>query len=178
MPLVHGLQGQLLAALHIDRDLEAAGVAAFVRQALQVFTDHAPRHRVYGWLTHRQHQPRAGHGAHAGTGDKTDARFGQQAHLAVEQGAVGHVRVVAGVLERARFGTLIGETAELQAHLHHLALGQGDADGIAALAEQQQACCRQAGGGGATAGGQAAAQWGRLFAGFFTHGRVSPHPAR
>ncbi|MNE16928.1 hypothetical protein D3C80_1098890 [compost metagenome] len=163
----------MLTTLHIDRDLEAAKVAVRVGQVLQVFTDHAPRHRVDGRFTHSQHQPRPGHRAHAAAGDKTNARFRQQAHLAIDQGTVGHVRVVTRILEGAGFGALADQAAEFQAHLHDLAFGQGDVHRIVTLPGEQQLGRCQAGGGGAAAGGKAAAQRRGLFAGFFTHRRVS-----
>jgi len=80
-----------------------------------------------------------------------------------------HVRVVAGVFEGACFGVIVDQPAELKAHLHHLALGQGDAHRVAVCTGEQQTRCRQAGRGGAAASGQATAQRGGLFAGFFTH---------
>ena len=87
------------------------------------------------------------------------------------------VGIIAGILDRPGFGAFAHQATEFQAHLHHLAFGQGDSHGVVTLPGEQQLGCRQAGGGGATAGGQAAAQWGGLFAGFFTHRRVSALPA-
>jgi len=174
---VHGLERQLLAALYVDRDFEAAAVGAVVGQLLQVLTDHAPRYRVDRRLAHGEHQPGAGDGTDTYACDKAYARFFLQAHLAVEQRAMGDIGVVAGILECAGFGARALAAAELQAHLHHLALGQGDAHGVSAHTGEQQARCRQAGGSGAAASGQAAAQWRRLFAGFFTHRGASPRRA-
>ncbi|MNR05815.1 hypothetical protein D3C85_1218630 [compost metagenome] len=130
---------------------------------------HLARYRVDRRLADRQHQAGPRDGADTAAGNKTHAGFGAQAHLAVEQGAVGYVRVVAGVLEGAGFGAGCRQAAELQAHLNLLALGQDDVDCIARLAAEQQPRCRQAGGGGAAAGGQAAAQRDRVFACFVTH---------
>lgn len=82
---------------------------------------------------------------------------------------MGDIRIVAGILQGTGLGAACAGAAELQAHLYHLALGQGDVHRIMVLAGQQQACCRKAGGGGAAASGQAAAQGRGLFTGFFTH---------
>ena len=85
---------------------------------------------------------------------------------------MGHVRVVACVLEGAGFGTIGLRAAELQAHGYHFAFGQGDFHGVMADAAEQKPGGGQAGGRGATAGGQAAAQGRGLFGGFVTHQRV------
>ncbi|MNQ74790.1 hypothetical protein D3C85_895590 [compost metagenome] len=175
---IHGFQCQCLAVLDIDRDLETAAVAKLVSQSGQVFADHFARHRVDRGLADSQHQPGPGHGADAATGLEARPRFAAQAHLGVEQGTVGHVRIVTGVLEGSRFGAVLGEAAELQAHLHLFALGQHDFHRIGRCASQQQTRGGEAGGRGATAGGQATAQGGGLFGGFVTHRRVSSRPAR
>ncbi|MCY1176250.1 hypothetical protein D9M73_165150 [compost metagenome] len=109
---------------------------------------------------------------------EANPRLGAQAHLGVQQGAMGHVGIVAGVLEGSRFGAVLGEAAELQAHLHVLAFGQHDVHRVGCYTGQQQACGSEAGSGGATAGGQAAAQRGGLFGGFVTHRKASSRPAR
>ncbi|MCY1412561.1 hypothetical protein D9M71_279720 [compost metagenome] len=85
---------------------------------------------------------------------------------------MGDVRVVTRILEGAGFGTVLMQATELQAHLHLLALGQGDLHGVALGTGQQQTCCGKTGGSGAAAGGQAAAQGGGLFLGLVTHQRA------
>ncbi|MNM58238.1 hypothetical protein D3C81_694640 [compost metagenome] len=141
----------------------------FGSQALQVLGHHPPWYRVDCRLADRQYQPGAGHRTDTLAGNEAHAGLCLQAHLAVEQGAVGNVRVIAGILEGAGLGAILQQAAELQTHLHHLALGQGDVHGVIALARKQQAGRCEAGGGGATAGGQTAAQRGGLFPGFVTH---------
>ena len=84
-----------------------------------------------------RHQPRSRHRADAATRDETYTGLGDQAHLGKQQGTVGHVRVIARVLDRPGFGALFGQSAELQAHLHLLALGQYDFHGIGFGAAQQ-----------------------------------------
>ncbi|MNE87208.1 hypothetical protein D3C80_1843810 [compost metagenome] len=105
-------------------------------------------------------------------GAKENAWLRGEADLAVEQSAVRHVGVVAGILEGPGFGAFGREPAKLQAHLHLLAFGQDDFYRIAAHAAEQQARRREAGGRGAAAGGQAAAKGGGLFGGFVTHRRA------
>ncbi|MNJ49218.1 hypothetical protein D3C77_444370 [compost metagenome] len=166
---VHGFQRQVLAVLHVHRDFKAAAVAALTGQALQVFGHHPSRHRIDRRLAHRQYQAGTGHGTDTLARHKAHAGLGLQAYAAIEQGAVGDVRIVAGILEGAGLGALFEQAAELQAHLHLLAFRQGDVDRVVLLARQQQPRRRKAGGGGTAAGGQAAAQWGGLFLGFVTH---------
>ena len=134
-----------------------------------MIADHLARHRVDRRFADAQHQPRPGHGADAGTGIEANARFTQQPHPRIEQRAVGHVGIVAGILDRPGLGAVVGQPAELQAHLHLFALGQDDLHRIGGQSAEQQARGREAGGGGAAAGGQAAAQGRGLFGGFVTH---------
>ncbi|MNZ85571.1 hypothetical protein D3C78_1043670 [compost metagenome] len=137
-----------------------------------MFGHHSSWHRVDRRFAHGKDQPRAGHGAYTVARDEVHARVSEQAHATVEQCAMGDIRVITGILEGARFCTAFMQAAELQAHLHHFALGQGDLHGIVFDAGQQQPRRRQTGGGGAAAGGQAAAQRGRLFLGLVTHLRA------
>ncbi|MNZ86962.1 hypothetical protein D3C78_1058080 [compost metagenome] len=170
---VHGFECQCLAVLDIDRDLETAAVAEFVGQSSQVFADHFAWHRIDRGFADAQHQPGPGHGAYAKSGLEARPRFAAQTHLGIEQGTVGHVRIVTGVLEGSRFGAVLGEAAEFQTHRHLFALGQYDFHRIGRRASQQQARGGEAGSRGAAAGGQAAAQGGGLFGGFVTHRGVS-----
>ncbi|MNG99411.1 hypothetical protein D3C79_585790 [compost metagenome] len=169
---VHGFQRQAFAVLHIYRDFKTAVVRTRFGKLLQVFGHHPPWHRVDCRFAHRQDQTGTGHGTHACAGDKAHAGFSLQAHATVEQGTMGDIRVVTGILEGAGFGTVRMQATELQAHLHLLALGQGDLHGVALGTGQQQACCGKTGGSGAAAGGQAAAQGRGLFLGLVTHQRV------
>ena len=166
---IHGFQGQGFTVLNIDGDVKAAAVTQLGGQLLQMISDHLAGHRVDCRLAHTQHQPRTGHGADAASGDKTDTRFRAQAHPRVQQCPVGDVRIVARVLDGARFGAVFAQAAELQAHLHLFTFGQGDFYRVVAGAAKQQAGGGQAGGGGAAAGGQATAQRCGLFGGFVTH---------
>ena len=175
---VHGFQRQFLAAFDVHRDLETAAVAEFIGQSGQVIGDHFARHRVDRRFADAQHQPRPGDGADTASGLETDTRFADEAYPGVEQGAVGHVRIIASVFDGARFGAVLGRAAKLQAHLHLFAFGQDDLHGIRAHPAEQQASRRKAGCRRATARGQATAQGGGLFGGFVTHREASSHPAR
>ena len=166
---IHGFQRQRFAALDVDRDLETAGITGFFSEQGQVIADHLARHRVDGRFAHGQHQPWPGHRADPQAGIEANARFRHQPHLRIKQRTVGHVGIVAGILDRPGLGAVGGQPAELQTHLHLFAFGQDDLHGVHRDAAQQQACRRETGGGGAAAGGQPAAQGGGLFAGLVTH---------
>ena len=166
---VHGFQCQAFTILDVHRHFEAAVIGALNRQLLQVFGHHPSWHRVDGRFSHCQDQAWTSHRAHTGAGNKAHARLLQQSHAAEEQGTMGHIRVIACILERAGFSAILMQATELQTHLHLLALGQGDLHCIAFNTAQQQTRRGKAGGCGAAAGGQTAAQRGGLFLGFVTH---------
>jgi hypothetical protein len=75
----------------------------FLPDRLQAAADHAPGHGVDGGLPHLERQARFGHPAHAvaGVEDHLFAVAGRrpQPDPGPDLGAVGHVRVVAGVLD-------------------------------------------------------------------------------
>lgn len=103
---IHGFQRQGFTVLDVDRHRKPAGVAELQGQGAEVVADHLARHRIDRRFADAQHQAWACHGADAEPGAETDAGLGGQAHLAVEQGTVGHVRVVTGILDGAGFGAV------------------------------------------------------------------------
>ena len=150
-PRIHRLFRQFLAAGNGNLDLDIAGCIVGLRDFGDGGGDHLPRHRVDGRLARPDRQARLGHRADAGTGPETQPAFGP-AYRGLDQCAMGHVRVVAGILDdcgrrRVRREFLArqherGTVAARQRDRHRVFEGSGQQGGIGRLGG-----CRGAGAG-------------------------------
>ena len=133
--------------------------------------DHPPGHRVDGRLAHRQGQPGFGHPADPGTAMEFDLCFGpatvQPPDPGADLGAVGDVRVVAGVLDHRGLAPRPVASMIMQRDGQAAAAGQGNLHLLGAGQIQQLPQGPLGRGRGRGAGGEALAQLlpgaGRLF---------------
>ena len=136
--------------------------AAAATSAMAV-RDHLARHRIDGGLARRDRQPRPRHGADAFAGAEDDAAARHApTHGREDQGAVGHVGIVAGILDDARGCGVRAHAGDRQREARTLAAGQRHLDRIGECAGQQRRIGRLGGRRGAGAGGPAAAERRRL----------------
>ena len=130
---------------------------------------HPPRAGVDGRFADIEGQSRPGHRADAVPGPEFDAAAGRrQGDGGDNLGAVGDVRVVAGVLDDPGGGRFPAEGGPGEGEFGGLAAGQDDADRV------RKASCQQgfigAGGGGGGAGPRRPSLAQRFFAGLSGHG--------
>ncbi len=173
-PRVPGVLGHLLAALDSDGDDGIAGHAMPHGNRLHRFAHQPPWHGIDRRLADGNGQARLG--------DRADAAARAEAHAATrrpapqlrqDQRAMGHVGIVARVLDDARACHAVAQRLAGQGKARRFALGQGDGHGIGELAGQERGIGRRRGGGGAGAGGPAAAQVLSLgLAGALAHGAI------
>jgi hypothetical protein len=107
-PSVGGARREYLAARDRKRHLEVTGVPVVLRDRRHDLADQLARLGIDRRLADRHRQARPGHDADSFAGDEQDARAGVAARDArADHRAVGHVRVVTGVLDHRGIG-LIG----------------------------------------------------------------------
>ncbi len=115
-PPVQGLFRKYLAVAHKNTHFDAPFTGAALDQGLgHGRADHPPRHRVDGRLAHCHRQAGLGDHAHARTvpeHDRLTPRFVQPARLGTDLRAVGHVRVIARILDHR--GQAGAEAAEFE----------------------------------------------------------------
>src|SRR5439155_2192192 len=98
--------------------------------------DHRAGHRVDGRAAQLEPEARLGDHAHAHAAVQLDARLAAPAHGGGQPRAVGHVRVVAGVLDHHGLGFLAWyEGALVHLEADPLAAGQPDFHGVLHLAD-------------------------------------------
>ena len=132
--------------------------AAAATSAMAV-ADHLARHRIDGGLARRDREPRPRDDADpfAGAEDDAAARH-SPTHGRKNEGAVGHVGIVAGILDDARGRGVRAHAGDCQRETGTLALGQRHLDRIGECAGQQRRIGGLGGRSGAGAGGPAAAK--------------------
>ena len=166
-PAVEGLAGQGLAAG--DRDLDD-GVEE--EPVVQGAGDHRARRRVDGGLAGRKRQAGPGDGADALAGAEEDAaRGGCAGDAHPDQGAVGHVGVVAGVLDDRGRGGVGGQRAFGERKGGVAAARERDRDRVGKDAGVERVGSSGGGGSGAGAGGPASSEHGH--GGYLRRGLMS-----
>ncbi len=91
------------------------------------FAHQLARHRIDRRFADGERQAGLGDGADAGTGAEHDAAAGCAASdTGNDGGAVGHVRIVAGVLDDAGFGKVVAERLMCECERRLIALRQPD----------------------------------------------------
>ena len=134
---LRSLRGECFAAGDRDFDL---GVGAARRRGSH-FRDgvlnHAARHRIYGGFAGRHRK--------AGSRHRADSRAGAKAHAGAagahgraDQSAMGHVRIVAGILDDAGGRGIVVPPRHGQRKTRPLAARQGHRDRIGELAGHQR----------------------------------------
>ena len=158
-PRVPGALRDLLAVVDRDLDRDVTGAVVRRRDSRDVLADHLPRYRVDRGLADLERQAGLGHRAHARAGAERDPGPG----LAVpdggaDQGAVGDVRVVTGVLHHSCLGVVLVELLDREREGRLLPLRQRDPYRVRELAGEQCGVRRGGGRGRARAGGPAVPQ--------------------
>ena len=101
-PRIQGLGRELFAVRNGDLDLDVAGAAMRARNLGDAFAHHLARHGIDRRLSRRHRQPRQGHGADARPRLECHAASGRAVpHRGQHQRAMGHVGIVAGILDHA-----------------------------------------------------------------------------
>ena len=154
---VHRFPGQFLAARDGDLDLRVARHAVGFGDLGDGGGDHPARHRVDRGLAGFDRQPGFGHRADAGPRSEVHAAPGFP-DRDLDQRAVGHVGIVACILDHRRRRRLRRQRVACEHELDPVAARQGNRHRILERAGQQGAEGRFRGRGGAGARGPAAAQ--------------------
>ena len=136
---VEGFRRQRLAAGDRDFDL---GIGR-ARHSLSHFddgvADHAARHRIDGGLTGRHRKAGPGHSANALAGAKAHAGAAlARAHGRANQGPMGDIRIVAGVLDDAGGRGIVVLPCQGERKARPLAARQGHRDRIGEFAGHQR----------------------------------------
>jgi hypothetical protein len=159
-PGIHRFRGKPLAVRNSDLDLDIAAAMGRRRNLGDGFADHAARHRVDGGLARRHGKPGAGDGADARAGPKRNAAAGRaRANRGKHQRAMGHVGIIAGILDDTGRRRVRVATARRQREGHPFAARQRDFDRVGKFAGQQRRIGGLGGRRGAGAGGPAPAEW-------------------
>ena len=155
-PGVGGLAGHAFAVG--DGDDHGDALCAEVDGLADGLGDHRAGNRVDGRAAEFEPEARLGDHAHADAAVQFDARLLAPAHRGGQPRAVGHVRVVARVLDHHRLGLVFAERAFVYGEADPLAIGQRDLHGVLDLAGVQRGSGRLGRGGRAGPGGPAGAQ--------------------
>ena len=123
---VEGLFRDLLPLRRGDHDTHAAGITAGSAGFFRRLTDLPSRNRIYGRRAHRLVKAGLCHAANARAAVDFDAAF-RFLGGGDDQHAVGHVRVVPGVLAHSAESRVPGHAAEDRLNLYRPALGRHDA---------------------------------------------------
>ena len=159
---VEGLLGQALAIGNGQSQAQAAGIAALLASLLQGFGNHAARHGIDGPIADGTGQAGLGHAADALSADEAQTRR-RLFDSAVDQHAVGNIRVVATVLADGTRRRLRAEGDVFRDELEHGPLRRLQRHGIDAAPGQDHHGRRLGCRSGTRAGRIAAAQFLPLF---------------
>ncbi len=152
--------GEFLAAGDGQFDYGIAGAGEECRGFGNGCSDHLPWDRVDGRFAGRHGQAGPGDGADTLAGLECNAAAGSgETDGGDDQSAVGHVGVVASVLDDSGASEILAAFGGCQGEAGTPAARQKDADRVGECAGQQSLIGGAAGGGGAGSGGPAAAQW-------------------
>ena len=137
---VPGLLGEPLAALHPDLDGDVPGRAVDGGDFRDRLFHHPARHRVDRGLADRDREPRAGHRPDPRTRPERKPRppGAPRAHRGVNQREMGHVRVVARVLDDAGAGEPVPSLLGRKRERGPLPPRQLDGDRVREFARQQR----------------------------------------
>ena len=155
-PGVGGLARHPLAVRYRDDHGDALG--AQVDGLADGLGDHRAGHRVDGRAAQLEPEARLGDHAHAHAAVQLEARLAAPAHGGGQPRAVGHVGIVAGVLDHHRHRLALAERALVDGETDPLAGRQADLHGVEHLAGVQRGGGRLGRGGRAGPGGPAGAQ--------------------
>jgi len=151
-----------------DDQIQRRGSAAFGRGVFERPADIAARTRIDRRLARRQRQAGPRHRADPDAGAEDEAGTGcALLDPAQNECPMGHVRIVAGILDDAGLGPAFAQHRPLDREARRIALGQADPDLRREAAGQQRLIGGAGGSGGAGAGRPAAAQ---RAVGFTRHG--------
>ncbi len=158
------------AAWNRDFDGHVSGKTIKARHLADRGLDHSAGHRIDGGLSRRQGKSSAGNCANSLSGAKHHARSGRAVrHARDHQRAMGHVGIVARILNDSRTGKTLSKFLESQREGRPRATRQGDRDDGGKFTANERLIGRPRGGGGAGAGRPALPQIrlaGRALLGF------------
>ena len=156
---VERLRRQFRSAGNSDLDLGICGTSGRSGDFGDSVTDHAAWNRIDRWLAWRKRQPGPRDGADAFAGAKCHASARRtNPHSRHDQGAVGYVRIVAGILDDSGTGCCLIPPRHRQCEARTLAARQRHLDRIGKFAGHQRGERGLRRRGGASAGGPAPAQ--------------------
>ena len=153
------LLGEALAVPHPDLDDHVPGRAVRGRHVRDRLAHHPPRRRVDRGLADGHGEPGPGHRPDPRPRPELDAGTGGTlAHRGVDERKVGHVRVVARVLDDSGAGVPRPKLLRRKRERGPAPPRQLDGDRVRELSRHERRVCRAGRGGGAGAGRPAAAQ--------------------
>ncbi|CAM5382919.1 hypothetical protein SANTM175S_00348 [Streptomyces antimycoticus] len=148
-----------IAVVHRDLDLDVAGAAVPGRDRGDVVAHHLAWHGVDGRFADRERQPGPGHRADARTGPEDHSAAGRQGpYRGPDQRAMGHIRVVARVLDDRGHGMVRRQLLGRERERGPLPLGQFDGHRIGEIRAQQRGVRGRRRGGRTRPGGPAVPQ--------------------